>query len=152
MRKTSVIALLLVTVFFSVLTGCKKEPAPSVSELIAKNWTLTKVEETNVTVYTRGATNNIRDYSKFRLNLSSPPTANYSDWDGVASTGKYTVPTDTRLVISDMNPQLTTSSGGTAGTIEFTINSIDANNLVITRVGTSIKTGGTTNKYTFTNP
>lgn len=152
MRKTSVIAFLLTAVFFNVLTGCKKDPAPSVSELIAKNWTLSKVEENSITVYTRGATNNIRDYSKFRFNLSSPPTATYADLDGVSSTGKYAVPTDTRLIISEMTPQLTTPDGGTPGTIEFTINSIDANNLVVTREGKSVKTGNTTNKYTFTNP
>lgn len=148
MRKTSVIVLLLVTVFIGSLTGCKKESAQPVSELIAKNWTLSKVEENNVTVYTRGATGNVRDYSKFRFNLSSSPTANYADWDGVSTTGKYTVPTDTRLVLSDMTPQLT----GTNGTIEFTINSIDENNLKITRTTGSSKTGNTINIYTLTNP
>lgn len=148
MRKTSVIVLLLATVFVGLVTGCKKPSAPPVSELIAKVWTVSKVEENGATVYTRGATGNIRDYSKFRLNLSSSPTANYADWDGVSTTGKYTLPTDTRLVLTDMTPQLT----GTNGTIEFTINSIDENNLKITRTTTSPKTGNSINIYTFTNP
>lgn len=149
MRKTSVIVLLLATVLVGILAGCKKESPPPVSELIAKNWTASKVEENSVTVYNRSSTTaNIRDYSKFRLNLSSPPTANYTDWDGIQSTGKYSVPTDQRLVITDMTPQLT----GTNGTIEFTINSIDENNLKITRTAASPKTGNTINVYTLTSP
>ncbi|UFH55465.1 hypothetical protein [Spirosoma sp. KNUC1025] len=148
MRKTSVSVLFSAIVFVGLLAGCKKESTPPVSELIAKVWTASKVEENNVTVYTKGATGNIRDYTKFSLDLSSAPTAKYTDYDGVQSTGKYSLPSDTRLSITDMNPQLT----GTNGTIEFTINSIDANNLKITRTTTSVKTGNTTNVYTLTSP
>lgn len=148
MRKTSGIALLLATAFVGLLTGCKKESAPPVSELIAKVWTVSKVEENNVTVYTRGGSGNIRDYSSFRLDLSSAPTAKYTEFDKNTFNGKYSVPTDQRLVLSDLNPSPT----GANGTVEFTINSIDANNLKITRTTTSPKTGNSTNVYTLTNP
>ncbi|WP_420146982.1 hypothetical protein [Spirosoma sp.] len=146
MRKTSVIVLFSAIVLAGLLSGCKKDSAPPVSELIAKVWVPSKVEENNVTVYTRGATGNIRDYSKFIIDLSTAPTAKYTDYDGILSTGKYSVPTDTQLLITDMNPQLSE----TGGTLEFTINSIDENNLKITRTKGSVKTGNTVNVYTLT--
>ena len=148
MRKTSVIALLLATVFVGLLTGCKKSPPPPVSELIAKVWTVSKVEENNVTVYTRGAASNVRDYSNFKLNLSSPPSVSYTEYDKNTFNGQYTVPSDTRLVLSNLNPQPT----GSNGTVEFTINSIDESNLKLTGTTPSPKTGNTTNVYTLTSP
>ena len=149
MRKTFVITLLAALGFVGLLTGCKKSPPPPVSELIAKVWTASKVEENNVTFYTRGVANPVRDYSKFRLDLSKPPTVVYTEYDGTSVfTGQYSVPTDTRLVLSGLNPQ----PSGTNGTVEFTINSLDENNLKITRTTASVKTGNSINVYTLTNP
>lgn len=148
MRKTFVITLLAATGFIGLVTGCKKASPPPVSELIAKVWTASKVEENNVTVYTRGVANPVHDYAKFRLDLSKAPAVSYTELDGNTFVGKYSVPTDQRLVLTELNPQPT----GTNGTVEFTINSIDENNLKITRTGTSVKTGGTTNIYTLTSP
>lgn len=149
MRKTSAIALLLATVFLSSLTGCKKETTQPVSELIRKVWTVSKVEENNVTVYNRtGGTTNVRDYSKFRLDLSNPPTVTYTEYENSVFNGKYSLPTDQRLLFTDLTPQPT----GSNGTVEFTINSIDESNLKITRTTTSPKTGNTTNVYTLTSP
>lgn len=148
MRKTSLIAYLSATLFVGLLMGCKGDKTPPVSERIAKIWTARSVDENSVTVYTKGGASNVRDYSKFTLNLSSAPTVNYTEFDGNTFVGQYSVPTDTRLVLTNLSP----SPSGTNGSIEFTINSISDNELVITRTTTSQKTGGTINKYTLTTP
>ena len=151
MRKTLVISLFSTLVLVGLLTNCKKPAAPPVSELIAKAWTVSKVEENGTTVYVRGNTNNFRDYSKFRLNLGAPPAVTYLDWDGIPAAGiigQYSLPSDTQLTLSNLTPQPT----GTTGTISFIINAIDENNLKITRTTISVKTGNTTNVYTLTNP
>lgn len=149
MRKTLVISLFSTFILVGLLTNCKKPSTPPVSELIAKAWTVSKVEESGTTVYTRGGTSNIRDYSKFRLTLSSTTTtANYTDWDGTPTTGQYTLPSDMQLTLSNLTPVPT----GTGGTISYTINAIDESNLKITRTTTSVKTGNTTNVYTLTTP
>lgn len=147
MRKTFVITLLAAVAFVGLVTGCKKPSPPPVSELIAKVWTASKVEANNVTVYTRGVANPVYDYSKFMLDLSKPPAVSYTEL-GSTFLGKYTVPTDTKLLLTDLNPQ----PSGTNGTIEFIINSLDENNLKITRTDNSVKTGNTKNTYTLTSP
>ena len=148
MRKTSVIALLSAMVLVGSLMGCKKTSTPPVSELIAKVWTASKVEENNVTVYTKGGTANVRDYTKFKLDLSKPPAVSYTDYDGANTfVGQYAVPDDQTLNLTNLNPA---PSDGPS--ISFTINSIDDNNLVITSKTTRLKTGGTINKYTLTSP
>ncbi|GAB4036617.1 hypothetical protein GCM10028774_29370 [Spirosoma jeollabukense] len=126
--------------------GCKKTSTPPVSELIAKVWTATKVEENNVTVYTKGGTSNVRDYTKFKLDLSKAPTASYTEYEGNTFVGQYAVPDDQTLNLTNLNPP--PSDGPT---IPFTINSIDDNTLVITKTKGSLKTGGTINKYTLTS-
>ena len=149
MRKTSVITLLSAIVLVGLFAGCKKTPPTPVSDLIAKVWTVSKVEENSVTVYTRAGSNaNVRDYSKFKLDLSKPPAVTYTEYEGSTFSGQYAVPSDTRLVLSNLNPQPT----GSNGTVEYTINSIDENNLKLTRTTASPKTGGTVNVYTLTNP
>jgi len=148
MRKTSVIALLSAILLVGSLLGCKKSSPPPVSERIAKVWTASKVEENNVTVYTKGGTSNVRDYTKFQLDLSKSPAVSYTEWDANKFVGQYTVPNDQTLVLSNLNPSPT----GDNGTITYTINSIDDSNLVLTRTTASLKTGGTTNKYTLTSP
>lgn len=149
MRKTYSVAFLSVVTLFSVLTGCGSKKVAPVSERIAKAWTASKVDENSVTVYSRGATTNVRNYASFKLDLSSPPTVKYTEFDGNTFTGQYSVPTDTRLVLTNLNPAPT---GVTNGTIEFTIDSIDDTNLKLTRTTASQKTGNTTNVYTLTNP
>lgn len=148
MRKTHYIAFLSIVTLFGTLAGCSgNKPAP-VSERIAKIWTASKVDENKITVYTRGGASNVRNYAPFKLDLSQAPTVKYTEFDGNTFVGKYSLPTDTRLVLTDLNP----SPNGDNGTIEFTINSIDDNNLSLSRTRTSLKTGGTLNDYTLTNP
>jgi hypothetical protein len=147
MRTTRFTAFLFTVTLFSVLTGCKKTVAP-VSERIAKVWTASKVDENKVTVYTKGGTANVRNYATFKLDLSGAPTVKYTEFDGNTFTGTYSLPSDTRLVLTGLTPQPT----GSNGTIEFTINSIDDNTLSLSRTTASQKTGGTTNDYSLTNP
>ena len=148
MRKTLYISLLSVVTLFSLLSGCKKTTTAPVSERIAKAWTAKTVDENSTTVYTRGVTSNVRNYASFKLDLSAPPIVKYTEFDGNTFSGQYSVPSETRLVLTGLNPAPT----GTNGTIEFTINSIDDTNLKLTRTTASQKTGNTTNVYTLTNP
>ncbi|QJW91924.1 hypothetical protein HNV11_22330 [Spirosoma taeanense] len=148
MRKTHYIAFLSITTFLAVLSGCSKPKPVPISERIAKVWTARTVDENTATVYTRGATANVRNYSSFKLDLSAPPTVKYTEFDGNTFVGQYSVPSDTRLVLTNLNPSPT----GANGSIEFTINSISDNELVLTRTSQSQKTGNSTNKYTLSNP
>ncbi len=145
----------LSTSFFAVLVaafmiaGCGKDKVAPVSERIAKIWTATKVDQSSTTVYTKGgASNAVPGYVNFRLNLTSPTTVQYTEFDGNTFTGTWSVPTDTRLVLTGLTPQPT----GTGGTIEFTITTLTDNQLVLARTTASQKTGGTTNTYTLSNP
>ncbi|WP_026262211.1 hypothetical protein [Spirosoma panaciterrae] len=148
MRKTYFIGFFSVVSMFSLLMGCKGNKVAPVSERIAKVWTASKVDENSTTVYTKGATNNIRNYASFKLDLSSAPTVKYTEFDGNTFTGQYSLPDDNTLKLTNLNPSPT----GDNGSITFTINSIDDNNLKLTRTTTSQKTGGSTNVYTLTNP
>ncbi|RIV27678.1 hypothetical protein DYU11_05075 [Fibrisoma montanum] len=150
MRKTSLPLLFTIVALVGLLTGCSKEKTPPITERIAKIWTARIVEENSVVVYSRGVTNPapVRPtYSNFRLDLVNAPTARYTEFDGNTFVGQYTV-TDSKLTLTSLNPQPT----GTTGTIEFTINSISDNELVLTRSSQSQKTGNSTNKYTLSNP
>lgn len=149
MRKTYSIAFLSVLTLFSLLVmGCGGSKVAPVSERIAKVWTASKVDENSTTVYTKGGTNNIRNYTSFSLDLSKAPTVVYKEFDGNTFTGQYSLPDDNTLKLTNLNPSPT----GDNGTITFTINSIDDSNLKLTRTTASQKTGNTTNVYTLTNP
>lgn len=149
MKKTTFIALTYLLGLFVFVSGCKKTPTPPVSERIAKIWSAKTVDENQTTVYTRGGTSNVRPgYSSFKLDLSSATAATLVEYTGETFKGQWSVPTDTKLVLSNLNPQPT----GTNGTIEFTINSLTDTELSITRTSGSSKTGGTINKYGLTNP
>ena len=148
MRKINSIAFFSIVTLFSLFMGCKGNKVAPVSERIAKVWTAAKVEENSTTVYTKGATNNIRNYTGFKLDLSAAPTVKYTEYDGNTFVGQYSVPDDNTLKLTNLNPSPT----GDNGSITFTINSIDDTNLKLTRTTASQKTGGTTNVYTLTNP
>lgn len=150
MRKTSFTAFLSVAILFSLLTGCNKPKVAPVSERIAKVWTAQKVEENSTTVYTRGVTPFVRNYSSFKLDLSKPPAVIYTDYDAPNTfTGQYSIPNDNQLVLTNLTPS---PSGVTNGTITFTISDITDTSVKLTRTTTSLKTGGTTNAYTLSNP
>ena len=149
MRKTHYLTFLSIIALFTIVTGCKpRQPAP-VRERIAKVWTAQQVTYNGTTVYTRGVASNVESrYTGFQLNLSSPPTVQYTEYEGSQFTGQYSVPSDTRLVLTDLTPQPT----GTNGTVEFTISDLTDNSVTLTRTTASVKTGGTTNVYRLTSP
>lgn len=141
---------LVASVGIGLLVGCSgaAKVAP-VSERIAKIWSARSVDENQTTVYSQTGTGNSRPgYVNFRLDLSNATTVRYTEFDGSTFSGQWTVPSDTRLVLSNLTPQPT----GTTGTIDFTIGSLSAGELVISRTSSSQKTGNTTNKYTLTAP
>ena len=149
MRKTSFIAFLSVITLLSLLMGCNKKKVAPVSERIAKVWTVQKVDENSATVYTRGATANVRNYTGFRLDLSAPPAVTYTEFDGNTFRGQYSVPSYTRLLLTALTPAPT---GVANGTIEYTISNLTDNSVTLTRTTASQKTGNTTNVYTLSNP
>ncbi|PWJ57004.1 hypothetical protein CLV98_109113 [Dyadobacter jejuensis] len=128
-------------------SSCKKKVAP-ISERIAKAWLAQEVKYNNDVVFTRGGSNNIvLGYSNFRLTLSTVNGENkvtYIEFDGNSFSGTWALDGDSKLTLSGLTPEPT----GTGGTISFTIDSIDDNQMVITRTTTSKKTGDTKNTYT----
>jgi len=149
MKKTYLSALFCLLALTTLFVGCKRTPVVPVSDKISKAWTARKVDENSTTVYTKGNATNVRPgYSNFRLDLSSKTSATYVEWDGNRFTGTWSVPTDTKLVLSGLTPQPT----GSNGTIEFTITNLSDSEVVLTRTAASQKTGGTVNVYTLTNP
>ena len=147
MRKTH-FTLFLSVVTLILVAGCKGNQVAPVSERIAKIWTAQKVDENSVTVYTRGATANVRNYAGFKLDLSTPPTVKYTEFDGNTFTGQYSVPNDNTLTLTNLTPSPT----GANGTITFTISNLTDNSVTLTRSSASQKTGNTTNVYTLSNP
>ncbi len=129
--------------------ACKKKVEP-VSERIAKAWTAEIVNHDNVVVYSRGGSSNTwPGYSSFRLTLTSASGSNkvsYTEWNGDKFEGEWELQGDSKLILKNLVPQPTASSG----TIEFTITSLDDNKLVLTRTDASKKTGDTINSYTLT--
>lgn len=148
MKNNTLTGFLATLVMVGLLLGCKgKDPAP-VSERIAKVWTAQKVDENTATVYTKGGTANVRNYDKFRLDLSKAPAVTLTEYDGNTFTGQYSVPSDSRLVLTGLTPPPT----GTNGTIEYEISNLSDNGVTLKRTTASQKTGGTTNTYTLTTP
>lgn len=133
-----------------LLLGCgSPAKVTPVSERIAKVWTASKVNQNTATVYTKGgAANSVPGYSNFRLDLSSPTTVRYTEFDNSTFTGTWSVPSDNRLVLTGLIPAPT----GTGGTLEFTIGTLNDTQLDLTRTSASLKTGGSLNTYTLSNP
>lgn len=147
MKKTYTLLLSILLLLTLVTEGCKKKSAAPVSERIAKSWTAESVKENQVVVYTRGGASNTRDYSNFKLVLTSAGVATYTEFDKNIFTGTWALNGDTKLVLSGLNPQ----PSGSGGTVTFTISSLDDNKVVLTNVSPSPKTGNTTNEYTLSN-
>ena len=141
MKKNLFLLLPIVVLFVSI--SCKKTVVP-VSEKIKKNWTAMKVTEGSTVKYDKA--NNVTlvaGYSNFSLNLATPPSATLKEFDGNSFSGTYELVGDTKLVLKNLSPAPT----GTSGTIEFTIDSITDTELKLTRTTVSQKTGGTINSY-----
>lgn len=134
-----------------LVSGCKKKPKP-LSKIIGRVWSAQIVKEGSATVYTKGAATNIRSgYVNYRLDLSSPTSVTYKEFDGNTFTGQWEVQetaTGNNLILKNLNPQPTESNG----TVQFIINSASETELILTSATTSRKTGGTINNYTLVSP
>ncbi|HAK77421.1 MAG TPA: hypothetical protein DCR35_01210 [Runella sp.] len=135
------IYILLVSIL--VVTGCKPKVTP-LSERIVKSWTVLSAKEGNNVVFTQGGTTNIRPgYTSFRIEFQSSGTIVFTDFDGTRFTGQWELQGDTKLVLKNLTPQPT----GTSGTIEFTISDFTDTSMTLTRTTANVKTGGTVNVY-----
>jgi hypothetical protein len=136
---------IILIIFIFAICSCGKTDTPTpVSELIKKTWIPQTVQENGTNVYTKGATSNVRvGYTNFQLSLSGTSTASLTEFDGNTFTGTYELQGETKLILKNLNPQPT----GTSGTLEYTITKISATNFDLNRITTSLKTGGATNTY-----
>ena len=152
MKKISIFLTIAVVMMVAGCSGCGTK-TKSVTELLTKAWSAQTVKENSSVVYTKGATTNIRPgYSNFKLDLSSPSSVRYTEFENSVFTGTtWTVTeaaTGNKLTLSGLSPKPT----GTDGTIEFIINSASDTELSLTRTTSSQKTGGTINTYNLVSP
>ncbi|AEI48668.1 hypothetical protein [Runella slithyformis] len=125
------------------IVSCKPQVAP-MSERIVKIWTANVVREGNSLVYTQGGSNNLRPgYTNFKIELQTGGAVIFTDFDGVRFTGQWSLEGDTKLVLKNLTPSPT----GTSGTIEFSIGEFADGSMTLTRTTASTKTGGTVNVY-----
>lgn len=145
-KALSLVTLLAFTLVF--VSGCKEKVDP-VSKRIAKTWTARIVKHGSSIVYSRGNANNSNPgYENYSLNLSSAPNVRLTEVEGTIFTGNYEVPSDTKLILNNLSPEPT----GTSGTLEYTIQSISEDGSEMVIAGTAYaKTGGTVNTYTLTS-
>jgi hypothetical protein len=140
--------ILIITFIFAIFScGKKEDPAPVIIPLstkIKKVWTPETVKEAGTLVYTKGATGNTKaGYLQFKLDLSSATAVTLTELDGNSFTGTWELQNDTKLVLKNLNPVPTT----TTGTIEFTVNSASETILNISRISQNPKSGNTLNDY-----
>ena len=152
MKKIStLLGLVMVLGLIIGQSGCKKKVKP-LSEIIGRAWVPQTVNHGSTLVYTKGgAANVVGGYTNWRLDLTSPSSVTYKEYDGNSFSGQWEVQetgTGNKLILKNLTPQPT----GTNGTVEFTINSSSESEFTITRTTSSQKTGGTINKYTLVTP
>lgn len=131
------------------MTACKKKQVAPVSERFGKVWTAQVVKENSTTVYTKGAASNIKSgYSNYKLDLSSPTSARLTEFEGTTFTGQWAISSDEKLLtLSALTPEPT----GSGGTIQYNIVSIAENELSLSLIKSSVKTGGSLNEYQLEN-
>jgi hypothetical protein len=152
MKNLKVFALLLLSFgtivqFSSCGGGAKAKP---VSEILRAVFFAQQVKHGGTVVYTKGgATNTVSGYSKFKIDLTSTSSVVFTDFDGNIFNGTYSLSADSKtLTFNNLSPIPT----GSGGTISFSIISFQESpaQVVLSRTGTSVKTGNTVNEYTLT--
>jgi hypothetical protein len=130
-------------------SGCKTTAkAKPLSEVLKAVFYAQQVKHDGTVVYVKGgATNTVDNYKKLRIDLSSGTTVSFTDFDGNTFAGFYSLSGNT-LTLSGLNPIPT----GSGGTILFNVVSFTESpaQIVLSRSGTSVKTGNTSNEYTLT--
>lgn len=126
--------------------ACDSEEPKTVTELIQNRWSVSLATEDGVLVYSKGASNNIKNtYERFELVIGTGGSVSITELDGHRSTGVWEISGDEKtLTLKDLFP----APSDTGGVINYTIESVDENTLVIIRISKNPKTGGTTNVYT----
>ncbi|MFT4031723.1 MAG: hypothetical protein QM669_04835 [Siphonobacter sp.] len=136
-------SLLFLSLSVVLLFGCKKDDdngstTTDNKTTLINNWQAQTVTAVNVTtaipsltLYTKGGSSNLIDFSKFYVNFKSDGSYEQSDNDGTVSTGIWSLGTDDKTITM-------TTSGGTT----------------VTYVADPISSTSTTFKYTIntTNP
>ncbi len=148
MKKIQPIVWSLCLALGLLAVSCKPK-VPPMTERIAKIWSANTIKEGSTVVYTKGGASNAKPgYANYKLNLSQGGTVTYTEFDGNTFTGQWELNGDNKLILKNLNPQPT----GTNGTIEFDITEFSDGSMVLTRTTSSVKTGGTINQYTLSNP
>jgi hypothetical protein len=91
---------------FVLLTACKKDTAPTKTDLLARTWqadeAIIQQGAITLTAYKKGGSNNLADFSKFRLIFKKDGTFNSTDADGTAAQGTWKfVNNETQLEIKE---------------------------------------------------
>ncbi|MES2794737.1 MAG: hypothetical protein V4683_02170 [Bacteroidota bacterium] len=152
MKNFKIVILVIVALSIMIqLSGCKSSnKAKPVSEILKAVFFAQQVKHDNSIVYTKGAASNIvSGYSKLRIDLTSASTVSFTDFDGNTFSGSYSLSADSKtLTFSNLTPIPT----GSGGTVTFSILSFQESpaQVVLSRSGTSVKTGNTINEYTLT--
>jgi hypothetical protein len=135
---------------FSGCGGGTTVKPKALSEVLKAVFYAQQVKHDNVVVYTKGgASNTVDNYKKLKFDLSSGSTVSFTDFDGNTFTGNYSISADNKsLTLSGLTPVPT----GSGGTVTFSVVSFTESpaQVVLSRVGQSVKTGNTTNEYTLT--
>lgn len=127
----------------TMLSNCKKsENEPSLEDQAKKVWVANQVTENAILVYDRSGGAKIRDYGSFKLDLSAPPTVTLTEVEGSAMRGKYQIVDRDKLVLSDLNPIPT----GTTGSITYNLTLTDGS-MDLQQTANNSKTGNTRNTY-----
>lgn len=78
---------------FALLTACKKDTAPTKTDLLSRTW---QADEATIqqgaitlTAYKKGGSNNLADFSKFRLTFKKDGTFNITDANGTTAQGTW---------------------------------------------------------------
>ncbi len=149
--KRGQILFLLVLCIASILqfSGCKPTTkAKPLSEVLRAVFYAQQVKHDNTIVYTKGAASNtVSGYSKLKLDLSGASAVSFTDFDGNTFNGTYSLSGNTLTLLG-----LTPVPTGSGGTLVFNVQSFQESpaQIVLSRSGTSVKTGNTTNEYTLT--
>ena len=124
MRSLKLLSLFFVLLF--AFTACKKDddPKASASDAIIRTWQIqkmtAKVGGFEMVFYEKGKTDNVQDFSKFRLTFQKDGKYTGSDEEGNKTAGTWALKeNNTKLVIDE----------GTADSATFTVSKLSASNL-----------------------
>lgn len=128
-----------------LMSACKKDEAKPMSESIRRVWKAKKVKQNDFVVYEHGvASNAIPGYINFRLNLSDPSKVILIEFNDDRFNGEWELVGTQQLILSSLIPEPTFSGG----TINYSLQVVNEDEIILTQSTPSIKTGNTINEYT----